>query len=450
MSDEQEGTQPIEPPPDPSVFRAPAPPPPAVSRPAGGWRGGALVLVLGGALALGAVGGGVAGALATRSLTPASAIVTVSTPATTGIAVAATAPVIAAPPTVAPAPTATAAPVPASKPAIAAAPAAPSVQGQPTVAQAAATGAIADIYKRVSPAVVSVSSRGGGQGGIGSGFIIDQQGHIITNNHVVQNATSLRVMLADGTELPARVIGAAPGNDVALIKVDPRGDLAVAKLGDSDAVVAGELAIAIGSPSGLEQTVTAGIVSSVGRSFGGGGGGRPLRGLIQTDAAINPGNSGGPLLNGNGEVIGINTLKNPTTEGIGFAVSINTVKRLLPQLKAGGRVSAPYLGISGRAVTPQVAQSLGLPVNEGVLIISTVEGGPAATAGIKGGASGTGDNAGAGGDIVTAIDGKPVKRVEDIGAVLDAKKAGDTVEVSIVRDGKPQQVTLTLGEWPTS
>ena len=224
MSDEQERTQPIEPLSDPSVFRAPAaPPPPPARQPSGGWRGGALALVLGGALVLGAAGGGVAGVLATRSLTPAPATVTVSAPTTTGVAVAATAPSNAAPPTAASAPTAPVAPAPASKPAIVAAPAAPSVQGQPAVAQAAAAGTVADIYKRVSPAVVSVSSRVGGQGGIGSGFIIDQQGHIITNNHVVQNATSLRVTLADGTELPAKVIGAAPGNDVALIKVDAEG-----------------------------------------------------------------------------------------------------------------------------------------------------------------------------------------------------------------------------------
>jgi S1-C subfamily serine protease len=207
-------------------------------------------------------------------------------------------------------------------------------------AQPAPPSQIAAIYRQVSPAVVSIASRGAGGGGTGSGFVIDQEGHILTNNHVVQGATSLRVSLVDGYELPARVIGTAPSADLALVKIDPpAGGLTVARLGDSDAVVPGELAVAIGSPLGLEETVTAGIVSSTGRTIGGRQ--ATLRDLIQTDAAINPGNSGGPLLNGQGEVIGINTLGSREATGISFAVPINTAKRLLPQLQAGGRVSTP-------------------------------------------------------------------------------------------------------------
>jgi S1-C subfamily serine protease len=407
----------------------PRPEPKPVTR----WRRGLAALALTGALLASATGGGVIGALAARSFAPAP--VALATPA---------------PPVALVAPTVTPPAASATQPAPVA-PAPPAVQGQPVAVQAAATNIVVDVYNRVSPAVVSISSRVQGRGGIGSGFIIDQQGHILTNNHVVQGASSLLVTLADGTNVPARVVGTAPGNDLALIKIDPpQQGLTVARLGDSDAVVPGEVAIAIGSPSGLEQTVTAGIVSSVGRTFGGSPSSRPLRGLIQTDAAINPGNSGGPLLNSAGEVIGINTLKAPDTQGIGFAVPINTAKRLLPQLQAGGRVSSPYLGISGRAITAQVAQALNLPVTEGVLIVSVVDGGPAATAGIRGGAPGQGENAGAGGDIITAIDGQPVRRVEDIGAVLDTKRAGDSVEVSILREGQPRKITVVLGEWPTS
>lgn len=417
---------------EPLATRPTAPP-----SPVGRWRRGLSALTLTGALVISAAGGGVAGALAARSFAPAPVAVATPVPASPVAPAVPTAPPPAAGATQA-APSPTVAPAPA-------------VQGQPVAVQAAASNVVVDVYSRVSPAVVSISSRVQGRGGIGSGFIIDQQGHILTNNHVVQGATNLLVTLADGTTLPARIVGTAPGNDLALIKIEPpSGGLTVARLGDSDAVVPGEVAIAIGSPSGLEQTVTAGIVSSVGRTFGGSPNSRPLRGLIQTDAAINPGNSGGPLLNSAGEVIGINTLKAPDTQGIGFAVPINTAKRLLPQLQAGGRISSPYLGISGRAINAQVAQSLNLPVNEGVLIVSVVDGGPAATAGIRGGAPGQGDNAGAGGDIITAIDGQPVRRVEDIGAVLDTKRVGEAVEVSILRNGRPQKVTVVLGEWPNS
>jgi S1-C subfamily serine protease len=397
---------------------------------------GIIAVALAGGLVLGAAGGAASGAYMTRSMlaevTPVTLAASAPAPAATPVAASQAA---AVPATATTAPPATATPAPA----------------QPVRAAAASSGSVADLAGRVGPAVVSISSRGGGRGGVGSGFVIDNQGHIMTNNHVVQGTTSLLVTMADGASLPATIVGTAPGNDLALIKIEPPASgLTVAKLGDSDAVVAGELAVAIGSPSGLEQTVTSGIVSSTGRTYGGGGQQRPLRGLIQTDAAINPGNSGGPLFNGNGEVIGINTLKAPDTQGIGFAVPINTAKRLLPQLRAGGRVSSPYLGISGRALNAQVAQAVQTKATEGVVIVSVVEGGPAATAGIRGGATTQGDSAGAGGDIITAIDGQPVRRVEDIGAILDTRKVGDTVDVSIVRGDQPQTVKLVLGEWPNS
>jgi S1-C subfamily serine protease len=394
--------------PDESPWRSPLPE--HDPRPAAPWRQRVVVVALVGMLLLGALGGGAAGAILTHTLLPPPAPVVVTQ----------------------------------SAPAVA--------QLQPVaLAQANATDIVIDVFKKLSPAVVKVGVRGatpgrnGGPGtGTGSGFIIDKDVQIITNNHVVQGATTLAVTLADGTELPARVVGTAPGHDIALIKVDPPASgLTVARLGDSDAVVPGELAIAIGTPLGLEQTVTSGIISSTGRSFSGGSNRAALRGLIQTDAAINPGNSGGPLLNGQGEVVGINTLRPPDTYGIGFAVPINTVKRLLPQLQAGGRVSAPYLGISGQTITPQLATSLSLPVKEGVLVARVVEGGPAATAGLKGG-----DQTGAGGDIITALDGKPIRRFEDIGVVLDTHRAGETVAATILRNGQSQTVNIVLGEWP--
>ncbi|MCC6627151.1 MAG: trypsin-like peptidase domain-containing protein [Chloroflexi bacterium] len=422
----------------PSDWYAPAPAEP-VRPPAPAPRRrapmGLIVLALIGGLLLGSVGGAVSGAAIARSM------LTAATPVALVAAAPTAAPALAAAP---PQPaTATRVPAPAAPLPTAAPP-------QPVAATAAAGGVVADIAARVGPAVVSISSRSGGRGGIGSGFIIDGQGHILTNNHVVQGATSLLVTMADGSSYPATVVGTAPGNDLALIKIDlPAGELVIARLGDSDAVVAGELAVAIGSPSGLEQTVTSGIVSSTGRTYGGGGQ-RPLRGLIQTDAAINPGNSGGPLLNGNGDVIGINTLKAPDTQGIGFAVPINTAKRLLPQLRTGGRVSSPYLGISGRALNAQIAQATRTSVTEGVVVVSVVEGGPAATAGIQGSATTQGDAAGAGGDVITAIDGQPVRRVEDIGAILDSRKVGDTVAVTIVRGDQTRQVNVVLAEWPNS
>ena len=308
-------------------------------------------------------------------------------------------------------------------------------------------GTVADVFRQVSPAVVSIASRTAAGGGTGSGFIIDGEGHILTNNHVVQGSTRLQVTLDNGAQLPATVVGTAPNSDLALIKIEPPAEgLTVARLGDSDAVVPGETAIAIGSPLGLERTVTAGIVSSTGRTFSAGG--RPLRGLIQTDAAVNPGNSGGPLLNASGEVIGINTLGSTSAQNINFAVPVNTAKNLLPQLKAGGQVSAPYLGISGRSITAQVAQDLNLPVVEGVLLVEVVQGGPAARAGLRGGSATTGDQAGLGGDIITAINGAPVRRVEEIGAILDGHRVGETVTATVIRDGQRRDIQITLGAWP--
>ena len=400
---------------DPDAYRPAEPPttgrqePPAWAS----WPRRAVLLALVAMLALGAAGGGVIGAALVLWLMPAQvSVATASAPQPTPVA-----------------------------------------QAVANIQNASDSSVITRVYNDVSPAVVLITNRGqrasGSGGGAGSGFIIDKDGLIVTNNHVVQGSSRLTVTLSDGQELPAEIVGTAPGHDLALIKIAPPADgLTVSRLGDSDAVVPGEMAVAIGSPLGFERTVTSGIVSSTGRTFGGGG--RPLRGLIQTDTAINPGNSGGPLLNAHGEVIGVNTLRAPESQGIGFAVAVNTVKRLLPQLQAGGRVSSPYLGIRGIGITQQSAQSLQLPVTQGVLVIDVIEGGPAAQAGIRGGPATEGQPVNARGDIIAAINNTPVRQVEEISTILDSYRAGDTVSVTVLRDGQTLTLDIVLAEWPDS
>ena len=314
--------------------------------------------------------------------------------------------------------------------------------------------AVIDIYKRVSPAVVNIRTRASvpehanlptipdiPSTGTGSGFFIDDQGHILTNYHVIQGSDQLEVILADKSRYKASVVGTDPLNDLAVIKVDAdKSKIVVAELGDSSQLQVGELAVAIGNPFGLERTVTVGVVSSLGRSLTGEGR-RPIRDVIQTDAAINPGNSGGPLLNAEGKVIGINTaIESPLrgSVGIGFAVPINTAKSFLPDMLAGKTVSHPYLGIGGIAITPDLAQERNLPVNEGVLVGEVTPDGPAAKAGIKSG------------DVIVSVDGNKVLEVEDIVGYLDTKRVGDTVDVEIIRDGKRQTLSVKLGEFPVS
>ncbi|HYU18194.1 MAG TPA: trypsin-like peptidase domain-containing protein [Chloroflexota bacterium] len=323
--------------------------------------------------------------------------------------------------------------------------------------QVAARGASTDvgaIYRAVSPAVVTIAVRGGRPGplgseavGEGSGFVADSEGRIITNNHVVDGARELRVTLADGTELPARVLGRDALNDVAVVQADiPAGKVMAAPLGDSDAVQPGDPAIAIGAPFGLDRTVTQGIVSAINRTFQTGS--RTMRNLVQTDAAINPGNSGGPLLNAVGEVIGINTaIESPVrgSVGVGFAIPINTAKRLLPTLASGQTVQHAWLGLSGVALTPELARQAGLSVQQGILVAQVLPGGPAASAGIHG----SGRSA-RGVDVITQIDGHPLKSVDDLVGYLEGRQVGDTVRLSVLRDGQPLDLSATLGARPAS
>ena len=243
------------------------------------------------------------------------------------------------------------------------------------------------LYEKSIPAVVMIIveievdssfSFTGPQGGQGSGFIIDDQGHIITNNHVVEEASRVTVILHDDRRLEAEVMGTDRESDVALLQVDAEklGEVKPLALGDSDSIKPGQTAIALGSPFGLDGSITIGIISGVGRSLGSAGQ-RPNPGIIQTDAAINPGNSGGPLLNSAGEVVGINTAIEVSSTGIGFVVPINTVKSLLPALLKGEEVKNPWLGVSAVAISPNLVELLELSVSSGIYVVTIATGSPA-------------------------------------------------------------------------
>jgi S1-C subfamily serine protease len=318
--------------------------------------------------------------------------------------------------------------------------------------------ALADLFERVSPSVVNVSVRvpnpsvaipapGSGSGsrqGSGSGFVVDEQGHILTNDHVVRDASRIEVTLADGLKVPAEIRGRDSLNDIALLKVDaPAERLQPVTLGDSTAVRVGQLAVAIGNPFGFTRTLTVGVVSGVGRPIEDAGR-RPLLDMIQTDAAINPGNSGGPLLNSRGEVIGITTLIDRSQLSVGFAVPISTAMQVLPTMISGQKVARPWLGIAGVALTPLLAEQLSLTDEQGILVREAIPSGPAERAGIRGGSA---DNP-ASGDVILAIDGKPVTRVADLVALIDPRTVGETVSVTIVRGGAQQTIQVVLGEYP--
>jgi len=311
---------------------------------------------------------------------------------------------------------------------------------------------IADLFDRVAPSVVNVSVRvpgSSGQGppvrqGSGSGFVVDDQGHILTNEHVVRDASRIEITLADGLKVPAEVRGRDTLNDIALLKVEAPADrLRPVLLGDSAALRVGQMAVAIGNPFGYTRTLTVGVVSGLGRPIEDAGR-RPLLDMIQTDAAINPGNSGGPLLNMRGEVIGITTLIDRSQLSVGFAVPINTALQIMPTMMAGQRIARPWLGIAGVALSPLIAEQFKLGVDQGILVREAVPGGPADRAGIKGG---TVDDP-ASGDVIRSIDGRPVLRVADLVAGIDPRTVGDNVSITIVRGGAEQVIQVTLGEYP--
>ena len=268
---------------------------------------------------------------------------------------------------------------------------------------------------------------------LGSGFIIDKQGFILTNNHVVEKAEEILVKLSDESEFKAKIVGNDPKTDIALIKIDAKKELPSAPLGDSDALEVGEWIVAIGNPFGLDNTVTSGIVSAKGRHIGAG----PYDNFIQTDASINPGNSGGPLINLHGEVVGINTAIYSETGGsigIGFAIPINLAKQLLPQLKDRGKVTRGFVGVSIQRVTPAIANSLGLKETQGALVAEVTPKGPADSAGVKTG------------DVIVSFDDRDIKDANDLPGLVANTPLGKKVRVKVIRDGKELVLTLTITE----
>ncbi len=320
--------------------------------------------------------------------------------------------------------------------------------------------AAADIYEEVRPSVVRISSAVAQSAGTGTGIAIDDEGHILTNNHVINGAVKIEVRFSDGSTSPADLVGSDPAKDLAVIKVtDPTVDLVPADFGDSDDLRVGDTVLALGHPFSLEGTLTQGIVSALDRTYATGGSTRPIRGMIQTDAAVNPGNSGGPLLNCRGEVVGINSLlENPTGDsvnvGVAFAVAANTAKQSLPQMLAGSTVSHPWLGIAGADVTPALAEELGLDSDNGVYVTVVSAGSPADDAGLIGAfasaiAAGASNDLVPGGDVIVAVDGQAVTSIEEFaGYLAENKKPGDSVELTVQRNGETITITAELAEWP--
>jgi S1-C subfamily serine protease len=329
------------------------------------------------------------------------------------------------------------------------------------------------IYKRDGDGVAFIESQIGSQapegfnpfgqpepeGGsaTGSGFVIDREGHVLTNNHVVEGASEVSVKLGDSEQsFAAEVVGADPGTDIALLKVDaPEKEFHPLTLGRSSDLEVGDPVVAIGNPFGLDRTVTSGIVSALQRNIQAPNG-FSISHVIQTDAAINPGNSGGPLINARGEVIGINAQiatggGGGGNVGIGFAIPIDTVRDNLEQLKETGEVEHAYIGISGGTVTPELAKALNLPVEEGVIVQSVVKDGPADKAGIEAGSTSAtidGEEVRLGGDIITEVDGRKVASMDELIELIQAAKPGEELELTILRDGQEKTADVTLGTQP--
>ncbi len=344
------------------------------------------------------------------------------------------------------------------------------VPAPPSAASSAAAPPLTDeesinvsVYKQASPAVANILTKATEYDffmdpvpveGVGSGFVIDPRGYILTNFHVVQEAQSIEVVLGDQSRYAAKFVGADQRNDVALLKVDPKGKhLASLPLGDSSTLQVGQKVLAIGNPFGFQSTLTTGVVSALGRTvqtsqttF--------IDEAIQTDAAINRGNSGGPLINSHGDVIGINSAiytPSGTTAGIGFAIPINTAKAIAHDLMTDGRVHRAFLGVDTFPVNEYLADALGLPVQEGLLVETVTRGGPAAASGIHGGDRVV--QVGMrriyiGGDVIVAIDGQRVASQVDVSLVLNRKRPGDNVTVTVYRGGKKLDITVKLADRP--
>ncbi|MEW5734011.1 MAG: DegQ family serine endoprotease [Thermodesulfobacteriota bacterium] len=265
---------------------------------------------------------------------------------------------------------------------------------------------------------------------MGSGFIIDRDGYIVTNNHVVTGADKIEVKLSDGRKFDATVVGTDPKTDLALIKIAKPKELPVLPMGDSEALKVGQWVVAIGSPFGLDHTVTAGIVSAKGRSIGTG----PYDDFIQTDASINPGNSGGPLLDMDGRAVGINTAIMAQGQGIGFAIPINMAKGIITQLKTKGEVTRGWLGVSVQEVSDDLADYYNVPGGKGALVGMVFEGDPADKAGIKVG------------DVIIDVNGKPIEESRDLSRVIADVPVGNKVDITLIRDGKKKKVSVLIAK----
>jgi S1-C subfamily serine protease len=362
----------------------------------------------------------------------------------------------------------------AASPAATASTAASSQGGQASVAaQARAILSVQTIYERSAPGVVQITAVSNVQGAdplnpfggqqehqqsaLGSGFVIDKAGHIVTNYHVVQGAQEVEVNFSGRAPVRAKIVGSDPSTDIAVLEVQvPANALTPLPLGDSDQVHVGDPVVAIGNPFGLDRTVTAGIVSALQREIAAPNG-FPIDHVIQTDASINHGNSGGPLLNARGEVIGVNSqIQSGGVDGnvgIGFAVPINTVKEIASQLIETGKVERAFLGIEMQTISPDAARTLHLPTENGVLIESVRPGSPAAKAGLRGGDSTQivgGETWILGGDIITRADGRAVATADQLRDIVLSKRPGDTLELELNREGTTINLSIQLGRQPTT
>lgn len=324
-----------------------------------------------------------------------------------------------------------------------------SVLGEPC------TEPLATLFERVTPSVVSIQAmkinktrpQRRFETVVGSGVVIERDGQILTNAHVVDGAASLSITLDSGTRLPARVLGLDPVLDIALLRVESALPLPAARLGDSSILRVGDEVIAIGNPIGLDQTMTRGIVSGLNRLLPG----LAEEPMIQTDAPINPGNSGGPLMDRCGNVVGINTFISEDAQAIGFAVPINAARSVLRDLREAGRVIRPWLGIQGRAVDARLGSIIRIPVTPGYLVELVYDGSPADRAGIRGGNLSVvvqGDEYLLGGDILTAIQGVPIRTHQDYVAKVKTLRPGQKIRATIMREGHTREVTLTVSERP--
>jgi S1-C subfamily serine protease len=344
--------------------------------------------------------------------------------------------------------------------------AATTTETPPSTLQASETGAkpVQQIYEETGPGVVQVTTSGvdstnpyfGPQAtsSLGSGFVVDRDGYIVTNYHVIEDAQEIEVNFSGDDRVPAKIVGSDPSTDLAVLKIDAQSRaLTPLPLGNSDDVHVGDAVVAIGNPFGLERSVTAGIVSALQRDLTAPNG-YTIDKVIQTDAPINQGNSGGPLLNARGQVIGVNSQISSETGGnvgIGFAVPVNTVKEVVSQIKESGKVEHAYLGVQMQEITPELAETVNVPVDEGVMIVGVVEGSPADEAGLQGGEQQVivgGRSYVLGGDIVTSADGQPVTSPDELRGMIMEKSPGDSIILDIQRGQSTRTVNVTLGQQP--